>query len=214
LCPFFNLLSYGNYHSSPTTAQLNLLKSLGYKGPPPKNSREASDEIGKRVPPTNMHKNYLKKLNYSGLTPKTDFDAGILINSLRHPTEKQLATIKKMGGRKIPKSFVDASDIISSLSPVTKGQQINLDRHNILKIPRNRKEASDIINQFRNGTLVQPEPCPKCEGSGTFEDGYETYDPCPYCSGKKIDEYFDEVEGDRIIAERDAERYSNDSEGD
>ncbi len=207
-------MSYGNYHSPPTAEQLDLLKSLGYGGAYPKSSREASDKIGKLVPPTSMTKNRLKHLNYSGLIPETEFDAIVLINSLRHPTEKQLEVIKKMGGRKIPKSFTGASDMISSLSPVTKPQQIFLEKHNILKIPRNRKEASDIIDQTKNGTLVQPEPCPKCDGIGTFEDGYETYDPCPYCSGKKIDGYFDEVEGDRIVAERDAERYSYDSDDD
>ncbi len=200
---------YGNYHTAPTKNQLDLLLSLDYHGPPPKTSREASILIAKRSHPNNLQKNYLTQLNYSGSYPPTEYDADVLIDSLKPPTVNQLSKIKNMGGKKIPQSFNEANEIILSLCPITPGQQIFLEKHNIRNKPRNEKEASDIIDQYKNNTLIQPDPCPKCNGDRRYTDGYRDYSPCPYCDGDGREELYDESKGDLIISEQDSQNHEN-----
>jgi len=186
---------------------------LGYGGPYPKSSKYAYDLIAKRILPSENSKNILEKLNYSGELPKNEFDADVLIKSIRKPTENQLKKIIEMGGKGNPHSWKEAKDLIDSLSPVTPDQIFHLDKYNIRNIPRNKKEASDIIDKDQNGTLIQPDPCPKCEGSKKFDYGTKT-DECPYCDGSGNKKEYDEDKGDQKILDDANQEYAREKDSD
>ena len=199
----------GNWRSYPTDEQLKKLKELGYAGPRPKKSREAFLEIAKLIRTTENSKKLLNQLNYSGEYPKMESDAISLIDKLRPPTKTQLEKIRESNVREIPKSYIDAENLIKSQKDVSKDQKRKLDKYKIRNVPKNRKEASDILDQFENGTLEQPPPCPKCKGEQEFFDGAKEHDPCPYCDGTGNEKDFDEIKGDQAISDSENQELDN-----
>ena len=194
----------GNWRRNPTQEQLEKLNEVGHVGPRPTSSRKAFLLIAKHIRPTENSINFLNQLNYSGKSFDTEFEAINEIDRLRPPVKTQLEQIKELREKKVPQSYSEARDLILSLKDVTEKQKDKLNKHNIRNVPRNLKDYWDIRDQYENGTLIQPDPCPKCKGDKRFNDGEER-DPCPYCNGSGNKEDFDEIKGDQIISDANQE---------
>ena len=78
----------------------------------------------------------------------------------------------------------------------------------MLEVTQTAKENLFHLKKIKaDGTSIQSDPCPKCEGSKEFDYGTKT-DECPYCDGSGDKKDYDEDKGDQKILDDANQEYN------